>query len=604
MIKLIKKLNKQIGQYRKDVYIAWAFVFIETVCELAVPTLTGWLVNVLKGEAVTFFSENIVIWEADLSGSINLAHVFILGGAMVLIAVIAVVTGIGAGYSCAVASCGIGHNIRKSMYYKIQTFSFNNVDKFSTSSIVTRMTTDVTNVQFAYQMTIRASLRAPLMMIFAMAIAFTKSWQLALVFVLLVPIIGFFLFLIANNTHPLFVDIFNTYDNLNQEIQEDVAGIRAVKAFGRQPEQKKKFNKVSDYIYRHFVKAERIIAFNNPLLQVLSYTSSLLICYLGAVIIKKYGTSSLSTGDLTSLLTYVLQIMMALFLLSSIYVQVIIARNSGERIIEILEEQPDITTPENAVTEIKDGAVDFDDVSFHYASNKEHDVLKHINIHIPSGSTVGIVGSTGSSKSTLLNLIARLYDATDGTVKVGGVDVRNYDLTALRDSVAVVLQKNVLFTGTIKENLLWGNKNATDEEIKKACDMACASEFIERFPAKYDTMLDEGGTNVSGGQRQRLCIARALLKNPKILIMDDSTSAVDTHTDATIRGYLANERPEVTKFIVAERVLSVKECDIILVMDNGEIVAKGNNDELYASCQIYKELVDTQLGGGDFDVAN
>ncbi|MCQ2797747.1 MAG: ABC transporter ATP-binding protein/permease [Bacilli bacterium] len=602
MIKTIMKLNKQLGKYKKDIFITWAFVIIETICEIAVPTLTGWLVNVLKGEAVTFFSESIVIWGPAVG--IDLTRVFILGGAMVLIAALAVATGIGAGWYCAQAACGIGHNIRKAMYERIQKYSFNNIDKFSTSSIVTRMTTDITNVQFAYQMTIRAALRAPLLMIFAMTIAFTKSWQLALIFISLTPVVAFFLLLITNKVHPIFVDIFDTYDNLNQEIQEDVAGMRAVKAFTRQEEQKKKFGKVSLYIYKRFVKAERIIAFNNPLLQVMSYTASLLICYLGAFLIKKYGQSYLSTGDLTSLLTYVFQIMFALFLLSMVYVQVIIARNSAERVVEILEEESDIVSPENAVTTIANGEVIFDNVTFHYNANPDHDVLRNINIAIPSGSTVGIVGSTGSSKTSLLNLIARLYDVSSGSVKVGGVDVREYNIEALRDAVAVVLQKNVLFTGSIRENLLWGNKDATQEDIEKACKMACASEFIERFPDKYETMLDEGGTNVSGGQRQRLCIARALLKNPKILILDDSTSAVDTHTDATIRGYLKDEKPEVTKFIVAERVLSVKDCDIILVMENGEIVAKGNSEELYATCQIYKELVDTQLGGGDFDVAN
>ncbi|MCQ2771857.1 MAG: ABC transporter ATP-binding protein/permease, partial [Bacilli bacterium] len=469
------------------------------------------------------------------------------------------------------------------------------------SSIVTRMTTDVTNVQFAYQMTIRALLRSPLMLIFAITVAFTKSWQLASIFLVLVPFVGFFLFFIANRVHPVFVEIFNKYDGLNQEVQEDIAGIRAVKAFGRQEEQNKKFRNVSEYIFKKFVRNERIIAFNNPLLQILSYGSSLLICYLGAYLIKEYGTSYLSTGDLTSLLTYILMIMMSLFLLSMVYVQCIIARNSGERIVEILEEEPDIKNNDNPVMSVENGSVDFENVTFSYASNKEHKVLKNIDLHIPSGATVGIVGSTGSSKSTLLSMIARLYDAETGTVKVGGVDVRAYDLKTLRDAVAVVLQKNVLFSGTIKANLLWGNENATDEEIKRACDMACASEFIERFPDKYETMLDEGGTNVSGGQKQRLCIARALLKNPKILILDDSTSAVDTHTDATIRGYLANERPDVTKFIVAERVLSVKDCDFILVMDDGIIVDRGTHEELIKTSEIYSDLVNTQMGGGDFD---
>ena len=599
MIQLIVKLSRQLGKYKKQVYIAWVYVLIETICEIFIPTLTGWLVNVLKGEQVTFFSDNLVIWGPTTD--IDLSHVTILGVVMVITAAVAVLTGIGAGFAAAEASAGIGHNIRKSMFYKIQDYSFNNIDKFSTSSIVTRMTTDVTNVQFAYQMTIRAMLRAPLMLLFATIVAFTKSWQLATILIVLVPFVGFFLFFIANKVHPVFVEIFNKYDGLNQEVQEDIAGIRAVKAFGRQEQQNSKFRAVSEYIFKKFVRNERIIAFNNPLLQFLSYGASLMICYLGAYLIKTYGTSYLSTGDLTSLLTYILMIMMSLFLLSMVYVQCIIARNSGERIVAILEEEPDIKNVEEPITSIEDGSVDFEDVTFAYQSNIEHKVLKHINLHIPSGSTVGIVGSTGSSKSTLLSMIARLYDTEEGCVKVGGVDVRNYDIKTLRDAVSVVLQKNVLFSGTIKANLLWGNENATDEEIKRACDMACASEFIERFPDKYETMLDEGGTNVSGGQKQRLCIARALLKNPKILILDDSTSAVDTHTDATIRGYLANERPEVTKFIVAERVLSVKDCDIILVMDDGMIVDRGTHNELIKSCEIYSDLVNTQMGGGDFD---
>lgn len=599
MISLIVKLSKQLGQYKKQVYIAWLFVFIETIAEIFIPTLTGWLVNVLKCEQVTFFSDNIVIWEA--STDIVVSHVIILGAIMIATAAIAVLTGIGAGFAAAEASAGIGHNIRKSMFYKIQDYSFNNIDKFSTSSIVTRMTTDVTNVQFAYQMTIRALLRSPLMLIFAITVAFTKSWQLASIFLVLVPFVGFFLFFIANKVHPTFIDIFNKYDGLNQEVQEDIAGIRAVKAFGRQEEQNKKFRSVSEYICRKFIKNERIIAFNNPLLQILSYGSSLLICYLGAYLIKTKGTTYLSTGDLTSLLTYILMIMMSLFLLSMVYVQCIIARNSGERIVAILEEEPDIKNNENPVMEVQDGSVDFDCVTFAYELNKEHKVLKNIDLHVKSGATVGIVGSTGSSKSTLLSMIARLYDVDEGVVKVGGTNVKDYDIKTLRDSVSVVLQKNVLFSGTIKANLLWGNEHATDEEIRRACDMACASEFIERFPNKYETMLDEGGTNVSGGQKQRLCIARALLKNPKILILDDSTSAVDTHTDATIRGYLANERPDVTKFIVAERVLSVKDCDLILVMDDGEIVDRGTHEELIKSCEIYADLVNTQMGGGDFD---
>jgi ABC-type multidrug transport system, ATPase and permease components len=520
---------------------------------------------------------------------------------MIGIAIIAAAAGVGAGYWAASAASGFGHNLRKDMYYHIQDFSFNNIDKFSTSSIVTRLTTDVSNVQFAFQMAIRAVLRAPLIMIFAIIMSFVTSWKLALIFVVLVPLILVILIVLATIVHPLFVSVFNKYDDLNQEVQEDLAGIRVVKAYGRQEEEKKKFGGISNFIYKTFTKAEQIMAFNSPVMSLLLYAAILLIAYFGAQLIVDHNGTELTTGGLTTLVSYVLQIMLAVMLASMVYVMIIVSRNSAERIEEVLVEQPDLSSKPNAIKDVKDGSVDFENVRFRYGNGK--DVLRDVNLHFKPGETIGIVGSTGSSKTTLTSLIARLYDVSDGSVKVGGVDVRDYDVASLRESVAVVLQKNTLFSGTIASNLRWGKADATDEEIKQACEIAQASDFIEGFPDKYETKLDEGGTNVSGGQKQRICIARALLKNPKILILDDSTSAVDTHTDSLIREGLKKKLPGTTAFVVAERILSVRDCDTILVMDNGTVVAQGSNDELMKSSPIYRELYQSQLGGGDFDAS-
>ena len=411
------------------------------------------------------------------------------------------------------------------------------------------------------------------------------------------------MFFVSIKVHPTFVKVFNAYDDLNASVQENLTGIRVVKSFGREQFENEKFGRVSYFIYKTFLHAERILAVNSPFMQLSVYACMLIISYFGASLIVASGNAptGFNTGSLTSLISYVMQILMALNFVSMVFVMVIIARNSAERITEVINEKPDLASKENALTEVKDGSVDFDHVHFRYSDKASKDVLNDINLHIPSGATVGIIGATGSSKSTLVSLIARLYDASSGTVKVGGVDVKDYDLPTLRDAVAVVLQKNVLFTGTIRSNLLWGKEDATDEEIKHACHLACADEFIEKFPQKYDSPIVEGGTNVSGGQKQRLCIARALLKSPKILILDDSTSAVDTKTDSMIRESFKNEIPDVTKFIIAQRVLSIKDCDIILLLDDGKIIAQGTNDELMESSPVYREIYETQLGGGDFD---
>ena len=590
LLSTIHKLNQNLGHYKKDLFLTWLFVALETLCEILIPFIMQYLIDEINVQ----------------NGLPNLTNVALWALLMLFLAVCGVVFGILAGYWAASCSSGLGHNLRKNMYYHIQDFSFYNIDKFSSSSIVTRMTTDVTNVQFAYQMTIRALLRAPMLMIFALIMSFISSWQLAFVFLAIIPFIGICLILLANKAHPYFIKIFKKYDDLNEDVQENVTGMRTVKAFGRQQQQIEKFEGSSGFIYRMFIKVERLLALNAPIMSVASYATMLIICYVGAVLITT-GVSPtnpvgvMTTGQITTLLSYSMQILLAMMLIMMVYVMIIMARNSAERIIHVLEEESDIYSPADAVMEVKDGEVTYDHVCFHFKDNPEHDVLKDINLHFKSGEVVGIVGSTGSSKSTLMSLLARLYDVTSGSVQVGGVDVRKYDLTALREAVAVVLQKNTLFTGTIKDNLRWGNLNATDEEIVAACKMAQADSFIQSFPDKYDTQIVEGGKNVSGGQKQRLCIARALLKKPKILILDDSTSAVDTHTDSLLRKALQEAIPGTTKFIIAERVLSVKDADTILVMDDGKVIAKGDHETLLNPCPMYKELVDSQLGGGDFD---
>lgn len=583
-----KKLAKYIGSYWKDTVFTWLSVFVEVICEVGVVFMMQFLIDEVK--AIT-------------GESTQLKLIAIYSAGIALLAIIAAVSGVTAGYFAASASAGFGKNLRKAMYDRIQDYSFKNIDKFSTSSIVTRTTTDVTNVQNAFMMTIRMVIRAPFLMTFALIMCFVTQWRLAWIFLIIIPVILFLLLFIAKKVHPTFVKIFDTYDALNETVEEDVDGIRIVKAFNREKVQSDKFRSVSDFIYKNFIYAEKMLSFNSPIMNTAVFGAMIGISYLGArLIIETSGSEHpFTVGGLSTLITYIMMIMMALMMISMVYVQIIISKNSTERIVEIIEEVPDIQSPENAVKEVKDGSVDFNNVSFCYHEGK--DVLSDIDLHVKSGSMVGIIGSTGSSKTTLVSLIARLYDATKGDVKVGGVNVKDYDLKTLRDKVAVVLQKNTLFTGTIRSNLFWGKEDATDEELDKACELAQCNEFLSRFPKGLDTEIAQGGTNVSGGQKQRLCIVRALLKDPKILILDDSTSACDTHTDSLIREGLQTTKKDVTKFIIAQRVLSIKDCDLILVMDKGRIIARGNNDELMQNCSVYRELYESQLGGGDFDAA-
>ena len=587
---VIKSLLKYMKGSWRYCILAWVFVTIEVVGEVLIPFFAAKVINIIDPQVGSMGAEQVP----------ELVYICLI---MIAMALVSCFGGVMAGFFASIASSNFGRNLRKQMYYHIQDYSFSNIDKFSTPSLVTRLTTDVTNVQNSVQMILRTIVRSPIMLVFAFIMACVTSWQLALTFLAIIPLLGFVLFFISIKVHPTFVRVFSAYDDLNASVQENLAGIRVVKSFGREDFEKEKFGHVSCFIYKTFLHAERILAFNSPTMNFAVYSCMIVISYFGAKMILASGNSPIgfNTGSLTSLITYTYQILNSLMFVSMCFVMVIVARNSAERISEVIDEKPDITSPINAVKEVKDGSVVYDDVCFRYSASGEKNVLDHINLNIPSGSTVGIIGATGSSKSTLVSMMARLYDVSSGSVKIGGVDVKDYDLRTLRDNVAVVLQKNVLFTGTIKSNLLWGNPNASDEQIKKAAHLACADEFIESFPQKYDSHIDEGGTNVSGGQRQRLCIARALLKSPKILILDDSTSAVDTHTDSLIRKAFKEEIPNVTKFIIAQRILSIKDCDIILIMDDGKIVAQGNNDELMKSSSIYKEMYETQMGGGDFD---
>ncbi len=583
----LNELAKHIKGYKKDIALTWVFVFLEVGLEIAIAALISFLLECIQG--------------VNNNGNPDFPGIILWSSVIIVMAVVAAVMGILAGYWASSAACGFGKNLRDAMFSKIQDYSFKNIDKFSPASIVTRTTTDVTNVQFSFMMIIRTVIRAPFMMFFALIMCFVFAPKLAWIFLIIIPFLLFVLLFIASKAHPIFVKIFDTYDGLNESVEEDVDGIRVVKSFGRKDFHVKQFTQVSNDIYKNYIHAEFLLSFNNPMMNTAIFASMLLLSVLGSFLITKTNSAELNVEKLSSLFTYVMMILSSLMMLSMVYVMITIARNSAERIVEIIVEKPDIASPDNPVMEVKNGDVDFDDVSFAYVKDKY--VLRHINLHFKQGQTIGIIGPTGSSKTTLVSLIARLYDATEGVVKVGDVNVKDYDLKVLRDSVSVVLQKNVLFTGTIRENLKWGNEKATDEEIWKACDLSQASEFLHSFPQGLDTMLVEGGSNVSGGQKQRLCIARALLKNPKILILDDSTSACDTHTDALIREGLSKTRPDVTKFIIAQRVLSIRDCDLILVMDNGgKLIATGNNDSLMQNCDVYKELYESQLGGGDFDV--
>jgi len=579
---LIKKLLGSIREYKKDALLAPAFVTVEAVLEIVIPTLMAYLIDY-------GINKN------------NMSFILEVGLALVLCAGISLLFGVLAGKKAATASAGFAKNLRHDMYYNVQKFSFFNIDKFSTASIVTRLTTDITNVQNAFMMVIRMAIRAPIIMICALIMAFRVSHNISVIFLVIIPVLGFGLFFIAAYVHPIFERVFKTYDKLNGVVQENLHGIRVVKSFIREEHEETKFQQISKKIFADFSKAEGILAFNMPLMQVCVYAAMILISWLSAQAIVSSGNNpavGLTTGDLTSLITYTMQILMSLMMLSMVFVMIIISRASAERIVEVLSEQSSLHNCENPVMEVKDGSVTFEDVNFSYSRKAEKPVLCKVNLNIKSGETIGIIGGTGSSKSSLVQLIPRLYDVTSGHVTVGGVDVRNYDIKTLRNQVAMVLQKNTLFSGTIKDNLRWGNKEATDEQIVKACKLAQADGFINEFPDKYDTYIDQGGTNVSGGQKQRLCIARALLKKPKILILDDSTSAVDTKTDALIRSAFKEEIPDTTKFIIAQRISSVQDADKIIVLDDGQVTAFGSHEELLKTSDIYREVYESQGKGG------
>ena len=574
---MIKKLAKSIREYKKPAILTPICMVMEVFMEIAIPYLLATLID------------------QGIEQS-NLQVILKIGALLVVAAFISLFFGVQSGKFSATAGAGFAKNLRQDMYEKVQQFSFYNIDKFSTSSIVTRLTTDVTNVQEAFMMIIRGAVRAPITIIFAMIMSFTVSPKIAMIFLIAAPILGGLLILIAKTAHPIFERVFNTYDKLNNVVQENVRGIRVVKSFVKEDTEIEKFENVSQSIYKDFTRAEIILALNNPLMQFTIYTIITLISWFGAKFIVG---GTLTTGELTSLITYAMQILNSLMMLSMIFVTITIAMESARRIVELLDEVPDLANPENPVMNVKDGSIEFKDVGFSYVKDTQKLCLKNINLKIEAGQTIGILGGTGSSKSTLVQLIPRLYDVTNGELKVGGVNVKEYDIKTLRDQVSMVLQKNELFSGTIKENLRWGNKEATDEEIVKACKLAQADEFINGFPDKYDTYIEQGGTNVSGGQKQRLCIARAILKKPKILILDDSTSAVDTKTDSLIRKAFAEEIPNTTKIIIAQRVSSVQDSDQIIVLDDGEINGVGTHEELLKSNSIYQEVFYSQTKGGE-----
>lgn len=577
---MIKTLAAHIKEYKAASIATPIFMILEVIMETAIPVLMASIID--KGV------------EAG-----NMKHIYTVGAMMVVVAALGLLFGVLGGKYGAKASTGFARNLRKAMYENIQTFAFSNIDKFSTAGLVTRLTTDVTNVQNAYQMILRMCMRAPFSLICAMVMAFIINARLASVYLIAVIVLGCALVLIMSRATKYFGMVFEKYDDLNASVQENISAIRVVKAYVREDYEKDKFKKANGNIYNMFVNAEKIITLNAPLMQATVYTCILCISWMGA---KMIVGGSLTTGELMSLLTYCMNILMSLMMLSMVFVMITMSAASARRIAEVLNEKTDICNPEEPVYEVADGSVRFDHVNFAYGKNAAEPVLKDINISINAGETIGIIGGTGSAKSSLVNLISRLYDVNGGAVYVGGRDVREYDIETLRDEVSVVLQKNVLFSGTILDNLRWGNKNATEEECRRACELACADEFIERFPDGYKTYIEQGGSNVSGGQKQRLCIARALLKKPKILILDDSTSAVDTATDARIRSAFAKEIPDTTKIIIAQRISSVEHCDRIIVLDDGVVSGFGNHDELMKSNEIYRDVYESQTGGGgDFD---
>ena len=576
---MYKQLARSIREYKSVSIKAPVFVSLEVLIECIIPFVIAQLVNQIKAGC-------------------GFSTILQYGAVLLAMAGLSLFFGVLAGKYAATASCGFARNLRKDMFYKIQDYSFQNIDKFSTSSLVTRLTTDITNVQMAYMMIVRAAIRCPLMLVFSFTMAFVMGGRMALIFLLVAPILGIGLFCVIRTVMPLFKRVFKKYDALNNSIQENVQGMRVVKSYVREDYEKKKFTAAAEDVCRDFTQAEKILAFNNPLMQFSLYVVMVFVLSFGSYTIITTRGMALDVGQFSALLTYSFQILSSLMMFSMVFVMITMASESAHRILEVIQEESTLKSPENGITEVADGSIDFDHVSFKYSEHAERMALTDIDLHIKSGETIGIIGGTGSSKSSLIQLISRLYDATEGSVKVGGRDVREYDLEALRNQVAVVLQKNVLFSGTIKENLRWGNKNATDAELEEACRLAQADEFIQRFPEKYDTYIEQGGSNVSGGQKQRLCIARALLKKPKVLILDDSTSAVDTKTDALIRKAFREFIPETTKIIIAQRTSSVEDADRILVLDGGAISAIGTHKELLETSEIYREVYTSQNKAG------
>ena len=579
---MIRRLAGCIREYKKPTIYTLILIVGEAIMETIIPFITAQLVN-------------------DIKAGTNMNELLKTGLILTIIACVSLLCGGLAGFTCSKASAGFARNLRSDMFRRVQTYSFENIDKFSSASLVTRMTTDVANVQMSYMMIIRTAVRSPLMLIFSVVMAYIMGGALASAFVVVIPVLAVGLWIIGKKAMPAFRRVFKKYDRLNESIEENVRGMRVVKGFARENYEKKKFGTAAEDIRGDFTRAERIVAWNMPLMTFCMYFNMVFILLIGSKIAIQSGGQTIDVGQISAMLTYGVQILMSLMMLSMIYVMITMSAESAKRICEVLEEVPSLDEPENPVMDVKDGSIDFDDVSFKYSAGAKRYAIEDVNLHIKSGMTVGIIGGTGSSKSSLVQLIPRLYDATCGSVKVGGIDVKNYDIETLRGAVAMVLQKNLLFSGTIAENLRWGNENATDAEIEEACRLACADEFIQTFPDKYRTKIEQGGTNVSGGQKQRLCIARALLKKPKILILDDSTSAVDTKTDAMIRDGFKKFIPETTKLIIAQRIASVQEADAIIVMDNGKIADIGKHDELLKRSEIYREVYEQQSKGGTED---